>query len=112
MSARMSDERTAWEPASASAVGVDPPPREAEVEITVGAVRLAGRLTVPDGATGVVVFAHGSGSSRHSPRNRFVAGVLNQAGLGTLLFDLLTAEEERDRANVFDIELLAERSPP
>ena len=53
------------------------------------------------------MFAHGSGSSRHSPRNRYVAGVLNAAGLGTLLFDLLTADEELDRANVFDIELLA-----
>jgi putative phosphoribosyl transferase len=55
------------------------------------------------------VFAHGSGSSRHSPRNRHVASVLSQAGLGTLLFDLLTAEEELDRANVFDIGLLARR---
>jgi putative phosphoribosyl transferase len=56
-----------------------------------------------------VVFAHGSGSSRHSARNRYVASVLNQARLGTLLFDLLTAEEEVDRANVFDIALLARR---
>lgn len=56
-----------------------------------------------------MVFAHGSGSSRHSPRNRFVAEVLNRAGLGTMLFDLLTTEEERDRGNVFDIELLGER---
>ena len=55
------------------------------------------------------MFVHGSGSSRHSPRNRFVAAVLNEAGLGTLLFDLLTPEEEADRANVFDIELLAGR---
>ncbi|MFJ8200376.1 phosphoribosyltransferase family protein [Streptomyces sp. NPDC096152] len=80
-----------------------------EAEITAGAVRVRGRLTVPAGATGVVVFAHGSGSSRHSPRNRFVASGLNRAGLGTLLFDLLTEAEERDRANVFDIDLLAER---
>jgi putative phosphoribosyl transferase len=57
----------------------------------------------------VVVFAHGSGSSRHSPRNRYVAQVLHRAGLGTLLFDLLTVEEETRRANVFDIELLAGR---
>ncbi len=56
-----------------------------------------------------MVFAHGSGSSRHSPRNRYVAQVLNAAGFGTLLFDLLTVEEERNRANVFDIELLASR---
>ena len=60
-------------------------------------------------AAGLVLFAHGSGSSRHSPRNRQVAGALNGAGLATLLLDLLTLEEERDRANVFDIELLAER---
>jgi predicted alpha/beta-hydrolase family hydrolase len=64
---------------------------------------------VPDGAPGVVTFAHGSGSSRHSPRNRSVAAALNQAGLGTLLFDLLTADEELDRANVFDVETLARR---
>jgi putative phosphoribosyl transferase len=72
-------------------------------------VRLAGYLTVPEETAGIVVFAHGSGSSRHSPRNRYVASILNEAGLGTLLFDLLTREEERDRANVFDIELLAGR---
>ncbi|MDN3264467.1 phosphoribosyltransferase family protein [Streptomyces sp. CSDS2] len=80
-----------------------------EVTVTAGAVRLGGRLTVPDGATGVVVFAHGSGSSRHSPRNRFVAEGLHRAGLGTLLFDLLTDAEEADRGNVFDIGLLAGR---
>ena len=85
----------------------DPPQRGVTVES--GAVRLAGTLTVPDGATGIVVFAHGSGSSRHSPRNRFVAGALNQLGLATLLFDLLTAEEEVHRSNVFDIELLGRR---
>ncbi|WP_030344170.1 phosphoribosyltransferase family protein [Streptomyces sp. NRRL S-1022] len=80
-----------------------------EVTVTAGAVRLGGRLTVPEGATGVVVFAHGSGSSRHSPRNRFVAEGLHRAGLGTLLFDLLTDAEEADRGNVFDIALLAGR---
>ncbi|MBL1086295.1 phosphoribosyltransferase [Streptomyces actinomycinicus] len=80
-----------------------------EVTVTAGAVRLGGRLTLPDDATGVVVFAHGSGSSRHSPRNRFVAGGLHRAGLGTLLFDLLTDAEEADRGNVFDIALLAGR---
>ncbi len=87
----------------------DPPSRDEEVEVLAGPVRLGGHLTVPDGATGIVVFAHGSGSSRHSPRNRYVASVLNQAGLGTLLFDLLTTAEEHDRANVFDIDLLAHR---
>jgi len=67
-----------------------------------------GEVVIAAGA-GIVLFAHGSGSSRHSPRNRFVADVLADAGLGTLLFDLLTTEEERDRANVFDIGLLAAR---
>jgi putative phosphoribosyl transferase len=74
-----------------------------------GRVRLEGELTVPADAAGVVVFAHGSGSSRHSPRNRFVADALNAAGLGTLLFDLLTSAEEDDRANVFDVGMLAGR---
>ncbi|MFJ8851953.1 phosphoribosyltransferase family protein [Streptomyces sp. NPDC102437] len=80
-----------------------------EVEVRAGAVVLRGQLTVPKDASGVVVFAHGSGSSRHSPRNRFVAAGLNRAGLATLLFDLLTEEEETDRANVFDTGLLARR---
>jgi putative phosphoribosyl transferase len=84
-------------------------PAGADVEVPVGSVRLRGTLVLPDDASGFVVFAHGSGSSRHSPRNRHVAGVLNRAGLGTLLFDLLTPEEERDRANVFAIALLAGR---
>jgi putative phosphoribosyl transferase len=87
----------------------DPPARGEEVEPEAGIIRLAGYLTVPENAPGIVVFAHGSGSSRHSPRNRHVADVLNGAGLGTLLFDLLTPEEELDRANVFDIGLLAGR---
>ncbi|MEU8586323.1 phosphoribosyltransferase family protein [Streptomyces sp. NPDC048664] len=82
---------------------------EEEVEIAAGAVRLRGRLTVPAGPSGIVVFAHGSGSGRRSPRNRFVAEGLNGAGLGTLLFDLLTEDEEADRANVFDTGLLAGR---
>ena len=87
----------------------DPPIRDEEVRVDVGPVVLAGHLTVPEPCRGLVVFAHGSGSSRHSPRNRFVAQVLNRAALGTLLFDLLTLEEQTDRALVFDIELLAER---
>jgi putative phosphoribosyl transferase len=87
----------------------DPPARNEEVEPSAGPVRLAGYLAGPEDPREIVVFAHGSGSSRHSPRNRRVAGILNGAGLGTLLFDLLTAEEERDRANVFDIGLLAGR---
>ena len=60
-------------------------------------------------SNGLVIFAHGSGSSRHSPRNQYVASVLNEAGLATLLFDLLTNEEELNRSNVFDIDLLAHR---
>jgi putative phosphoribosyl transferase len=87
----------------------DPPIRDEDVEVGSGPVRLSGHLTVPETARGIVVFAHGSGSSRHSPRNRFVASVLNRDGLGTLLFDLLTPEEELDRANVFDIGLLGRR---
>ena len=93
----------------AAAATSDPPGQGADVQPAAGAVRLAGYLTIPENAPGVVLFAHGSGSSRHSPRNRHVATVLNQAGLGTLLLDLLTPEEEADRANVFDVELLAGR---
>ena len=80
-----------------------------DVEITTGAVTLPGDLNIPAHPVGVVIFVHGSGSSRHSPRNRFVADALNQVGLATLLFDLLTTEEELDRANVFDIDLLGRR---
>ena len=91
------------------AAETQPGGRDDEVEVHVGIATVGGHLTVPDGAIAIVVFAHGSGSSRHSPRNRFVASVLNRAGLGTLLFDLLTPEEEHDRDNVFDIPLLAGR---
>ncbi len=94
---------------AASAGAADPPLRDDEVTMAAGPVTLAGHLTIPEHSTGIVVFAHGSGSSRHSPRNRYVAEVLNKAGLATLLFDLLTPAEERNRANVFDIDLLAGR---
>ncbi|MGW4964073.1 phosphoribosyltransferase family protein [Nonomuraea sp. NPDC004186] len=87
----------------------DPPEPADEVTVNAGHVRLPGQLVIPEEAEGIVIFVHGSGSSRHSPRNRYVASVLNRAGLGTLLFDLLTVEEEYDRGNVFDIELLAGR---
>lgn len=100
------------QPAPVVATGAaDGPPagRDEEVGVRAGPLRLSGHLTLPENAPGVVVFAHGSGSSRHSPRNRYVAAVLNEARLGTLLFDLLTPEEEFDRANVFDIGLLARR---
>jgi len=66
-----------------------------EVSIPLREVTLGGELIIPSGATGLVIFAHGSGSSRHSPRNQFVAGVLREAKLGTLLFDLLTVAEEQ-----------------
>jgi putative phosphoribosyl transferase len=86
---------------------------EREVRLRAGTAELVGDLVVPAGAAGVVLFAHGSGSSRHSPRNRLVAGALRRVGLATLLLDLLTlAEEERDRVTAelrFDVALLAER---
>ena len=82
---------------------------ERTVNVTVPPVGLEGTLAVPAGATGVVLFAHGSGSSRFSPRNNYVASALREAGLATFLFDLLTVEEAGDRAKVFDIRLLAER---
>lgn len=81
-----------------------------EVTVELPSVALPGSWTVPAGAVGVVVFVHGSGSSRHSPRNNAVADRLNDAGFATLLFDLLTAEEAGDRGNVFDIPLLAGRT--
>ena len=77
--------------------------------VRVGALELEGLLSVPEDATGLVIFAHGSGSSRLSPRNTYVAEKLQEVGLGTLLFDLLTEREADNRANVFDIPLLAER---
>jgi putative phosphoribosyl transferase len=86
---------------------------EREVNVRADGVKLPGSLAFPFPCNAVVLFAHGSGSSRHSPRNNFVAGVLQQAGLGTLLVDLLTADEEqidlRSRELRFDIDLLARR---
>lgn len=81
-----------------------------DMEVQVGGPgERLGHLVVPEGASGTVIFAHGSGSSRHSPRNRWVAEQLNRRNVGTLLFDLLTLGEETDRRNVFDIGLLADR---
>src|SRR5947208_3577466 len=84
-----------------------------ELEIRAGGAVLSGNLTIPENAMALVLFAHGSGSSRHSPRNQFVARTLNRAGLGTLLFDLLTPQEEvRDIHTLqhrFNISLLAQR---
>jgi putative phosphoribosyl transferase len=86
---------------------------ERPTRVPAGPVVLEGNLGVPEGARGIVLFAHGSGSGRHSPRNRYVAGVLRQAGLATLLIDLLTPDEEavdlRTRHLRFDIGLLAGR---
>ncbi len=86
---------------------------EGDISIAVAGAVLHGNLLVADDASGIVVFAHGSGSSRHSPRNRSVASYFRNCGLGTLLFDLLTAEEERidaySREYRFDIPFLAER---
>ena len=86
----------------------DPIAREVVISLAPH-LSLSGDLTVPSQARGVVAFAHGSGSSRLSPRNRSVASALNEAGFATLLFDLLTPSEELDRSNVFDIPLLAAR---
>jgi putative phosphoribosyl transferase len=97
------------QPGRAGAAGDAVAPNDREVELDVGGVALGARLTLPPHPRGVVAFAHGSGSGRHSPRNRFVAEALQRAGIGTLLLDLLTPREERDRRNVFDIPLLAAR---
>ncbi len=94
---------------TAAAAAPDPPAFEREITLTAGDLELAGHLAIPDRATGVVILAHGSGSSRCRPGNRFVAAALNQAGLGTLQADLLTPEEALRRANVFDVRLLAAR---
>lgn len=77
--------------------------------IPAGTATIEGMLEIPEHAVGLVLFAHGSGSSRHSPRNNYVAGVLRQAGVGTLLMDLLTPQEDRDYARRFDIALLTQR---
>ena len=86
-----------------------PARRVFDVDIPARGARLPGDLQLPEHPVGRVLFAHGSGSSRASPRNRFVAGVLEDAGLGTLLFDLLTPAEDRDYATRFDIPLLTTR---
>ncbi len=85
------------------------PVRDEELSVLTGTGRLAGHLTVPQDARGLIVFAHVSGSSRHSARNRFVARALNEAGFATFLLDLLTPAEEETRASVFDVERLATR---
>jgi putative phosphoribosyl transferase len=82
---------------------------EHEIDIPITGKRLGGTLSIDESADGMVVFAHGSGSSRFSSRNRYVANLLQQAGFCTLLFDLLTAEEDREYANRFDISLISDR---
>ncbi len=85
---------------------------EHSISVSIDSIQLEGNLVIPKGAQGIVLFAHGSGSSRHSPRNRYIVSVLQQAGLATLLLDLLTTEEEidsRTRQLRFDIGLLAAR---
>ena len=83
--------------------------RESLVSIPAGRVALEGALDLPAKPSGLVVFSHGSGSGRHSPRNQFVAAELRRAGLATLLLDLLTPEEDQDYETRFDIDLLTER---
>jgi putative phosphoribosyl transferase len=79
------------------------------MDVRISPLGLDGVLGLPRPAAGLVLFAHGSGSGRFSPRNNYVAAALRRAGLATLLFDLLTEEEAADRRNVFDVDLLAER---
>ncbi len=85
------------------------PPIASDVRVQSGLLHLEGTLVLPARACGIVIFSHGSGSGRHSPRNAYVAGVLNDAGLATLLLDLLTPEEAADVEMRFDIPLLTER---
>jgi putative phosphoribosyl transferase len=87
----------------------EPAPHSDTTKVRISPVGLEGILGLPRPGGGIVLFAHGSGSGRLSPRNNYVAAALRSAGLATLLFDLLTDEEAADRRNVFDIELLAER---
>jgi len=103
--------RTTSPPAAGADAQLPPPVAARNVDVTVDAdgVELDGHLNVPEHAIGLVVFAHGSGSSRHSSRNRFVAKELNDGGIATLLFDLLTLDEESSHENVFDVALLGDR---
>ena len=84
-------------------------PKDQTITLTAEGISLSGFLGIPPKAKGIVLFAHGSGSGRFSPRNRFVADLLQHGRIATLLIDLLTTEEEEDRRNVFDVELLADR---
>src|SRR5690606_4146874 len=83
--------------------------RRTMIGVEIGSQRLQALLGKPEHARGLIIFAHGSGSGRLSPRNTYVAERLREAGFATLLLDLLTPQEERDRRNVFDVALLAQR---
>jgi putative phosphoribosyl transferase len=102
-------EITGMEPDPAEERMTEPADRSDTLDVRISPVGLDGVLGLPRPAGGLVLFAHGSGSGRFSPRNNYVAAALRRAGLATLLFDLLTEEEAADRRNVFDIDLLAER---
>ena len=101
--------RSGFEGGNIMAPGMEPSVSERPVAIPVGERRLIGTLALPRGTGASILFAHGSGSGRFSPRNQFVAQALQDAGLGTLLIDLLEEDEAEDRRKVFDIELLADR---
>ncbi|WP_067893798.1 phosphoribosyltransferase family protein [Nocardia vaccinii] len=107
--AELLDRAATGAPAAPRAEPGPPPLRDDDVHVITGNIELTGHLTIPADPIGMVVFAHPSGSSRYSPRNRYLAEMLRQAGLGTLLFDLLTPDEEIHRARVFDIDLLSAR---
>ncbi|NDW01133.1 alpha/beta family hydrolase [Salipiger sp. PrR002] len=106
---QLSDEETVGLLRQAWAEDTEPHQAPSRRNVAVPPLALAGELVVPEDPRGLIIFAHGSGSSRLSPRNRAVAEVLNERGFATLLFDLLTPQEAQDRRNVFDIPLLAER---
>jgi fermentation-respiration switch protein FrsA (DUF1100 family) len=99
--------RQSW--AEHDAISSGQPPAFDRREVAIPPLGLIGDLVVPENPRDIILFAHGSGSSRHSPRNTFVADKLNASGFATLLLDLLTPAEAQDRSNVFDIPLLAER---
>ncbi|WP_338702883.1 phosphoribosyltransferase family protein [Streptomyces sp. Q6] len=106
---RLLEQATRLAPAPRLTVQPDPARPSRELPVSVAGVRLAAQLAVPDTAQAVVVFALAGSSGRNSPRNRYTAATLNRAGLGTLLLDLLTEEEDQERGAVFDIRLLAHR---
>jgi putative phosphoribosyl transferase len=108
--ALLDQSRDEFSKAAATTRGTDDPAlRDEEIRVADGPVTVAGHLTIPKHPKGIVVFVHGGESGRRSPNNRYVAGVLNAAGLATMLHDPSTSEEERNRAYVFDVDPLATR---